>query len=102
MPVGLMNDDKVLLTRVLIELGWHGEARPGSKELQREDTTTPSEGFLLDVPRTRNQDLYILKRNLLDLSGPGCHYKEGNLTVGVGSANMHTQTCPFTSISTLI
>jgi len=99
MPLGL--DDDVVMTSILLELCWHGGPRPGSRELQWGDTIIPSGGFL-DIPRTRTQDLHILKRNLLDLLGPSCRYEEKELTEGVGSTKIHIQICPFTSINTLI
>lgn len=101
MLVGLINYDISLMTRVLLELCWHREDRLGFKELQWEDAATPSRSFM-DIPRVRNQDLYISKMNLLDLSGTSSKYEERDLTLGVGSTHMHTQTCPFPSISILL
>lgn len=55
------------LARVLRELCWHGKTRPKPKALQWKDSTISPGVFWMS--QGDETDLYILKTNLLQLSG---------------------------------
>lgn len=81
-----MNDDKALMTQVLLEFCLYGEDKPESKEMQWECITTPIRK-ISECPRDKKPRPLHFENEFVGFVK--VKYKQKELTVSVASANMH-------------